>query len=76
MIFKSRAHINDELWNSCIANAVNSLVYGTTWYLDAIIKNWDAFIWEEDGRYMAVFPIPNRSKLGVKYVYPPFSYNN
>ena len=72
MIFKSRSNINDELWDSCIANSINSLVYANTWYLDAIVENWDAYVWEEEGIYTAVFPIPNRSKVGLKYVYPPF----
>ncbi len=72
MIFKSRSNINDELWDNCVANSINSLVYANTWYLDAIVENWDAYVWEEEGVYTAVFPIPNRSKFGLKYVYPPF----
>jgi hypothetical protein len=72
MIFKSRANINEELWNNCIANSINSLVYANTWYLDAIVENWDAYVWEKNGAYLAVFPIPNRNKFGVKYIYPPF----
>tara|TARA_B100000795_G_scaffold268890_1_gene256807 strand:+ start:3683 stop:4582 length:900 start_codon:yes stop_codon:yes gene_type:complete len=72
MIFKSRSNINDKLWNNCIASAINSLVYATTWYLDALIESWDAFVWEKEGIYIAVFPIPNRSRFGINYVYPPF----
>ncbi len=72
MIFKSRSNINDVLWNKCIANSINSLVYANTWYLDAVTENWDAYVWETEFEYTAVFPIPNKSKLGLKYVYPPF----
>jgi hypothetical protein len=72
MIFKTRSNIDDVLWNNCVANSINSLVYANTWYLDAVVENWGAYVWEERDVYTAVFPIPNGSKFGVKYVYPPF----
>ena len=72
MILKSRSNINDLLWDNCIANSINSLVYANTWYLDAMAETWDAYIWGDEFVYRAVFPIPNKSKFGLKYIYPPF----
>lgn len=72
MIFIARENIEDKLWNQCISESGNSLVYGTTWYLDEIVDSWDAYVWIKNGKYTAVFPIPYRIKFGIRYVYPPF----
>lgn len=71
MIYLSRKNIDIEKWNACI-EASSSLPYAYSWYLDEMCPAWDALILEKEGRYVACFPVPWKSKLGIKYVYPPF----
>ncbi len=72
MKFLKRSEIEDDKWNECILKSTNGLIYGLTWFLDALTSNWCGFVIEDDRRYEAVFPVPLRRKFGVKYVYPPF----
>lgn len=72
MKFLKRSEIEDDKWNECILKSTNGLIYGLTWFLDALTSNWCGFVIENDRRYEAVFPVPLRRKFGVKYVYPPF----
>ena len=46
--------------------AEHSLIYGFSWYLDAICDDWDGLVMND---YEAVFPLPKRKKGGVPYVY-------
>lgn len=68
----NRENITDSKWNDCIRKSPNGLVYGLTWFLDALVDKWQGLVWEKDNEYQAVFPIPIRRKFGIKYVYPPF----
>ena len=72
MKFLKRENIVDSKWNDCVLKSPNGLVYGLTWFLDGLVEKWDGLVWEENGAYKAVFPIPTRRKVGLKYVYPPF----
>jgi hypothetical protein len=56
-------------WDECISNSINSYIYAFSWYLNIVAQEWDALI-EDD--YVSVFPLPVRSKYGIKYVYQPF----
>jgi hypothetical protein len=68
--FKYREEIDIERWNSLMDTAVNSMIYGYSWYLDAITDGrWGAVI---DSEYRAVFPLPWRRKFGVSYIYQPY----
>ena len=61
--------INRDRWDKLIAASVNSLPYACTWYLDAIHGDqWGALI-EDD--YLAVMPIPEKSKWAVSYLSTP-----
>lgn len=64
----NRSEINDMLWDQCIASAPNGLAYATTDFLDHMADNWEAIV---VGDYEAVFPIPFRRKMGIKYVCMP-----
>lgn len=63
--------LNISLWDNCINNASNGVIYALSWYLDIIISNWDAIIKEEDGKYVAVFPLPYTKRWGLKYLTHP-----
>lgn len=64
-----REAIDAVAWDRCIKNAENGLIYGYTFYLDAMADNWDALVWEE---YAFVMPLPWRQKWGIRYLYQPF----
>lgn len=64
-----RTAVNDEKWNACVASAGNGLIYGYTFYLDAMTDNWDALVMDD---YAAVMPLPRRRKWFIHYLYHPF----
>jgi hypothetical protein len=61
--------VDKDAWNACIDNAANGLIYGYSWYLDAMSTSWDALVL---GDYEAVMPLPWRKKWGIHYIYQPF----
>lgn len=71
MRYLKREEIDEISWNKCLDLSINSLIYGYTWYLDAMTEDWNALIL---GDYEAVFPLPFRKKWGIQYLYqPPFT---
>lgn len=64
-----RPEINNEAWDRCIRNAANGLIYGYSFYLDAMAGDWDGLVC---GDYEAIMPLPWRRKWGVSYLYQPF----
>lgn len=63
--------IDKEKWDDCIAESVNTLIYGYSWYLDLVCDDWDGLV---AGDYKAVFPLPWRKKYRISYLYqPPFT---
>lgn len=66
-----RKDIDDKLWDQCISEAKNSLIYGYSWYLDIVCDGW----WEAlvQGDYQAVMPLPYNDKYVLyRQIYPPF----
>lgn len=64
-------HINKIKWDTCIDNASNGLIYGYSFYLDCMAKNWDALVLND---YEAVMPLTWNKKYGIHYLYqPPFT---
>jgi hypothetical protein len=63
-----RNQIDDAKWNLAIQQAVNSLPYAYTWYLDALCSRWVGFI---AGDYDFIMPLPIGRKWGILYVYQP-----
>lgn len=64
-----RKDLEDDKYNTCIENSIQSRIYAFSWYLDIVSDNWDVLVLDD---YKAVMPIPWRKKRGIKYVYPPF----
>jgi hypothetical protein len=56
-------------WDHCISTATNGLVYGYSWYLDHMAKQWDALVLDD---YDAVMPLTWNRKYGIAYLYQPF----
>ena len=71
MKFVKRENIDVKKWDACVESA-SSFLYAYSWYLDEICPVWSALIIEKKDKYVACFPIPWKSKMGIKYVYPPF----
>ena len=64
-----RREIDTTQWDACIDNALNRLIYGRSFYLDAMAAGqWDALVL---GDYLAVMPLPWRSRAGIRYLYQP-----
>ncbi len=49
--------------------ASNGLLYGYSFYLDAMSMHWDALVLDD---YKAVMPLTYNKKYGVYYLYQPF----
>jgi hypothetical protein len=56
-------------WDACIDNAGNGLIYGYSFYLDHMSRNWDALVLND---YEAVMPLTWNKKYGIHYLYQPF----
>ncbi|MBO0934724.1 GNAT family N-acetyltransferase [Fibrella aquatilis] len=73
----TREITNDAAWNGCVAGAHNALVYGYTWYLDAVTSTpgwrWEGLVVEHEsgGGYAVVMPVPLRKRWGRWVVYQP-----
>jgi hypothetical protein len=67
-----RHEIDPIKWDQCISSATNKLIYGYSWYLDAIADQWGALILND---YEAVMPLPWRKKWGFSYIYTPHFCN-
>jgi len=72
MEFLKRNQIDEKKWNDCVLKSSNGLVYALTWFLDGLAMNWCAYVREDKGCYVSVFPVPYKRKFGIKYVYTPF----
>jgi len=75
-ILLRRSQLDPHAWDDCIASAINPLLYGYSWYLDAVLPapnwQWQALVQtDEQGRYTAVMPIPLRRKAGQWVVHQP-----
>ncbi|CCG98016.1 hypothetical protein FAES_0002 [Fibrella aestuarina BUZ 2] len=79
LVFLNRDQINVPEWDRCVAAAHNALLYGHSWYLDAVtnVPEGPRWCWEglvavdTDGHYTAVLPVPLRRRWGQWVVYQP-----
>lgn len=60
--------IDKALWDLCITQSENGLIYGYSWYLDIVSPNWEALVLDD---YEAVFPLTHKKKI-FRYLYQPF----
>ena len=65
-----RDEIDDPKWNGCVHYALNSKIYGYTWYLDNVSEEWMGLV---EGDYESVFPLVWNDKLfKIKQLYQPY----
>lgn len=67
--YLTRQEIDAHRWDGCISAARNGVIYGYSWYLDAMATDWAGLVLDD---YEAVMPLPFRRKWGVHYIYQPF----
>jgi len=60
--------IDKAIWDACISNSPNGLIYGYSFYLDCMARHWDALVL---GDYEAVMPLTWNKKYGFYYMYQP-----
>ncbi len=61
--------IDKKRWDACIRSAENGLIYGYSFYLDAMAAHWDALVM---GDYEAVMPLTWKKKYSIRYLYQPY----
>jgi hypothetical protein len=66
--YLKNTEIDKKRWDECISASVNRKIYAFSWYLDIVAKGWDAVVMDN---YLAVMPLPNKKKFGLKQIYAP-----
>lgn len=65
--------IDKKKWDSCVRQSAGRKIFGYSCILDHFCTNWDAIVIND---YEAVFAIPWRKKMGLKYIYSPYFIQN
>jgi len=66
--FLESAQIDRAAWDACV-QAAGRTAYGFSWYLDTVCEHWGGLVL---GAYEAVFPLPWKSRAGLRWLYTPF----
>lgn len=74
--FLPRHRINATAWDACVAASPRRIVYGYSWYLDAVtsLPGWSwagLVVMDGHAAYQTVMPIPLRRKRGYWVVHQP-----
>ncbi|MAQ31629.1 MAG: hypothetical protein CMD26_02710 [Flavobacteriales bacterium] len=67
--FINNKFIDKNKWDNCISHAFNCRIYGFSWYLDIVCKNWEGVVY---GDYELVFPVVYKKVFFLKFIYHPF----
>lgn len=59
-------------WEACLAQSHQAIIYAHAWYLDAVCACWSAVVEVREGRYVSLFPLPEKRVAGLAQVYQPF----
>jgi len=68
IVLLSNHHIDKKRWDETMELAHNGIVYGYSWYLDAVFPNWSALVSDD---YSYIFPITSNRKFRLSYWYSP-----
>ena len=68
IVLLSNNQIDKNRWDQTMEFSQNGIVYGYSWYLDAVFPNWTALVSED---YSYIFPITSKRKFGLSYWYSP-----
>jgi hypothetical protein len=67
--YRKHNEIDKQKWDECIRDSVNRRPYAFSWFLDIVAPDWDAL---EMNNYETVFPLPQKRKWGIRYLYQPY----
>ncbi|QIP12294.1 GNAT family N-acetyltransferase [Spirosoma aureum] len=73
--FVPRQQLNAAAWDACVLASTQRIVYGYSWYLDAVLPAPDwcwmgLVVYDERGNYRAVMPVPLRRKQVAGILHP------
>ena len=68
IVLLSNNQIDKNRWDKTMEVSPNGMVYGYSWYLDAVFPTWSALVSED---YSYIFPITSKRKIGLSYWYSP-----
>jgi len=68
--YLTQQQIDKLKWDACMAASANGLIYGYSFYLDCMAKQWDGLVLND---YEAIMPLTWNKKYGIFYLYQPFS---
>ena len=60
--------IDYKLWDSCISESKNLLIYAYSWYLDVVSPYWEALVSKD---YEFIMPLPVKIRFGIPYLVQP-----
>jgi len=66
-----RSQIEDAKWDLFIEQSKQRVVYGYSWYLDVVCKDWNALVLYSGDDFQVVMPLPVRRKFGLKILQQP-----
>jgi hypothetical protein len=66
--YYTHQEIDRKKWDHCVSGALNPMMYGHSWYLDAAAPGWDGLVLDD---YEAVFPLTHKKKFLSHYLYQP-----
>jgi hypothetical protein len=67
--YLKRQEIDIARWDACIDSSPNGLIYGRSFFLDAMTAGqWDALVTDD---YKMVMPLTWKKKFGFRYLYQP-----
>ncbi len=61
--------IDKVKWDLCIRQSSNESIFVYSWYLDILCEQWQGYVLND---YEAVFPVANKLKYKIAYLYQPF----
>ena len=68
IVLLSNNQIDKNRWDQTMETYQNGIVYGYSWYLDAVFPTWSALVSDD---YSYLFPITSKRKFGLSYWYSP-----
>ena len=68
IVLLSNNQIDKNRWDQTMESSQNGIVYGYSWYLDAVFPTWSALVSDD---YSYIFPITSKRKFGLSYWYSP-----
>jgi hypothetical protein len=68
IVYLKNHEIDKVQWDICIKNSPGVKPYAFSWYLDIMAPGWEALV---DDDYDSAFPLPARTRLGIRYLATP-----